>query len=164
MEAYYASKKKGTCKCGNSPRFETRGRVLRSTCPCGEEFTLEIPRVKKFDVEMEKARRVLDKAATDVLTLKFDFLFGYTKEQDELGDKRDAYLKAKRAFQDLSANIDQLTEMPDHKVLKLMRDASKEPLTCERFRLLQSLRCNTKVPFAIEDMEMIEKKTVLITK
>lgn len=164
MKAYYTAKQKAKCSCGNVPRFETKGRALTSSCLCGEEFHLEIPRVRKYDDELAKARRELDLAATAVLTLKFDFLFGYTKAQDELGDRRDAYLSAKRKFQDLSAKIDQLTEIPDHKTLKLMRDASKEPLTCDRFKLLQTLQCVSKIPFSIEDMEMIEKKNVLITK
>ena len=164
MQQYYAAKQKATCSCGNTPKFQTKGRVLTSSCLCGEEIKVEIPRVRKYDDELEIAKRELDAAATAVLTLKFDFLFGYTKQQDELGDRRDAYLKAKRKFQDLSAKIDQLTEIPDNKVLKLMREASKEPLNCERFKLLQTLKCISNVPFSIEDMEMIEKKNVLITK
>jgi hypothetical protein len=158
MQGYYAAKKKGTCACGNKPIFRSTGRVLSSSCPCGEEVKLDIPLVRRYDVELEKAKVELNNAAEEVLTVKFDFLFGYSPQQDALGDKKDAYLKAKRRFQDLSAKVDQLTMPEDQsKTLRLMKDSTKDKLTCERFRILQSLECRSRIPF--EDMEMIEKET-----
>ena len=163
MESYYAAKRKGICNCGNKAAFSTKNRTLSSSCTCGEEFSLLIPIVKRYDEELEKAKLKLNDSAEAVLKLKLDFIFGYTKKQDDLSTLRDAYLKSKRECQDLSAKIEQLTAVPDHgRTLKVMKEATKEPLNCERFQLLQKMSVRSTVPFCIEDMEMIEKKTVSI--
>ena len=165
MDTYYHAKRKGICSCGNKPVFATKNRTLSSSCSCGEEFSLVIPIVKRYDEELEKAKKNLNESAEAVLKLKLDFLFGYTKKQDDLSTLRDDYLKAKRECQDLSAKIEQLTAVPDRtRTMKVMREATKDALNCEKFKLLQTMSVRSGVPFSIEDMEMLEKKRVSIQK